>query len=73
MSHVQARGQLGEEPAPKAPSQAQPVRGKKLKREGAISDINALEVTLTHADQTQTSRHGDIDNLMDVSDKTNRY
>ena len=71
MSHVQARGQR-EEPAPKAPSQAQPVHGKKLKREGAISDINALDKTLTHANQTQTSRHGDTDNLMDV-DKTNRY
>jgi hypothetical protein len=69
LSHAQVKGQAGGEPAPKAPLQAQatqPVDGK-LKREGAISDIKAIDKA-SHAVQTQTSRH----DLMDV-DKTNRY
>jgi len=70
LSHAQVKGQAGGEPAPKAQSQAQaaqPVNGK-LKREGAISNINAIDKA-SHVVQTQTSRH----DLMDVDNKTNWY
>ena len=67
----------GQKPALKAPSQLQAVGGKKLKREGAIADINALykKVTPTNPDQTQSSKHSqpEMDDINDVMNVANRY
>ena len=67
----------GQKPALEAPSQLQAVGGKKLKREGAIADINALykKVTPTNPDQTQSSKcsQPEMDDINDVMNVANRY
>jgi hypothetical protein len=55
------RGRL----APEAPSQVQAWVNKKLKREGAIVDINALCETQVNNAASESSKHGPQQNLMD--------
>jgi hypothetical protein len=68
-------------PALGAPSQLQAAGGKRLKREGAIADINALyrKVTPTNADQTQSESYAlkrsqpEMEDINDVMNVANRY
>jgi hypothetical protein len=61
-------------PPPKAPSQLQAAGGgsKKLKREGAIADINALyskKVTPTNPDQNDNMTRNNNNDLMDIDNR----
>jgi hypothetical protein len=71
----------GQKPALGAPLQLQAVGGKRLKREGAITDINVLyrKVTPTNADQTQSESYAlkrsqpEMEDINDVMNVANRY
>jgi hypothetical protein len=67
MFTTQAGDGSNRKPASRTPSQAQAMGGRKLKREGAIADINAKDVTPANPDLS-TNCHGS--DLMEID---NRY
>jgi hypothetical protein len=68
MSSTRAEDQSSGKPASKTPSQVQAMGGRRLKREGAIADINAMY------DQDATPTNADLStNHSDLMEIDNRY
>jgi len=69
MVKLMSSKQASVKPAPKPPLQVQAMDARKLKREGVIVDLKAMEVTATNSNQLTKCLGDTINNLMGVDNR----